>query len=140
MNKILTTLTLFLLLNLFNVCESKAQWRLAGGIDLLSTPFFKNVPKYRFGVEANYFVANSFAITGGLEFIEKNMAGSAGFRFYPINPVFIRMRGILKENSDLAIGMGYAIGLNSKWRLETMGDYFAVSSGFAMRLGVAVKL
>ncbi|MBK6265037.1 hypothetical protein JKA74_08305 [Marivirga sp. S37H4] len=137
MNKILAILFVFLFVNIF---ESKAQWRLAGGIDLLSTPFFENVPKYRFGIEANYFVANKFAITGGLEFIEKNMAGSAGFRFYPINPVFIRMRGILKDNSDLAIGMGYAIGLNRNWRLETMGDYFAVSSGFAMRVGLAVKL
>jgi len=50
------------------------------------------------------------------------------------------MRGILKDNSDLALGMGYAIGLNKSWRLETMADYFAVSSGFAMRVGLAVKL
>ncbi len=132
--------TIVILIMAFNVMESKAQWRIAGGIDLLSTPFFENVPKYRFGVEANYFVASSFALTGGLEFIEKDLGGSVGLRYYPINPVFLRMRGILKDNSDFAIGMGYAIGLNSKWRLETMADYFAVSSGFAMRLGVAVKL
>lgn len=132
--------TIVILVLAFNVMESKAQWRIAGGLDLLSTPFFENVPKYRFGVEANYFVASSFALTGGLEFIEKDLGGSVGLRYYPINPVFLRMRGILKDNSDLAIGMGYAIGLNSKWRLETMADYFAVSSGFAIRLGVAVKL
>lgn len=129
-----------ILISTFNVLESKAQWRIAGGIDLLSTPFFEAVPKYRFGVEANYFVASSFALTGGLEFIEKDLGGSLGFRYYPINPVFLRMRGILKDNSDLAIGMGYAIGLSSNWRLETMADYFAVSSGFAIRLGVAVRL
>ncbi|SMG53213.1 hypothetical protein SAMN05661096_04060 [Marivirga sericea] len=127
-------------ISLFTLSESKAQWRLAAGIDVLSTPFFENIPKYRFGAEAQYFVANRFALTGGLEFIEKDLGGSAGFRFYPINPVFLRMRGILKNNSDLALGMGYAIGLNSNWRLETMADYFAVSSGFAMRVGVAVKL
>ncbi|WP_375579138.1 hypothetical protein ABWH96_19350 [Marivirga tractuosa] len=131
---------LFSLVSLFAVSESKAQWRLAAGIDVLSTPFFENIPKYRFGAEAQYFMANRFALTGGLEFIEKDLGGSAGFRFYPINPVFLRMRGILKDNSDLALGMGYAIGLNSNWRLETMADYFAVSSGFAMRVGLAVKL
>ncbi len=137
MNKFLSIVVFVVLFNLF---ESKAQWRIAGGIDFLSTPFFENVPKYRFGIEANYFANNKLALTGGLEFIEKNMAGSAGFRYYPIHPVFIRMRGILKENSDLAIGMGYSIGLNRNWRLETMGDYFAVSSGFAMRIGLAVSL
>ncbi len=127
-------------MSLLAISESKAQWRLAVGIDVLSTPFFENIPKYRFGAEAQYFMANRFALTGGLEFIEKDLGGSAGFRFYPINPVFLRMRGILKENSDLALGMGYAIGLNNNWRLETMADYFAVSSGFAMRVGLAVKL
>lgn len=125
---------------IYSISESKAQWRLAAGIDVLSTPFFENIPKYRFGAEAQYFMANRFALTGGLEFIEKDLGGSAGFRFYPINPVFLRMRGILKDNSDLALGMGYAIGLNNNWRLETMADYFAVSSGFAMRVGLAVKL
>ena len=124
----------------FAVSESKAQWRLAAGVDLLSTPFFENVPKYRFGAEAQYFAANSLALTGGLEFIEKDLGGSLGLRYYPINPVFLRFRGILKADSDLALGMGYAIGLNSKWRLETMADYFAVSNGFALRLGVAVRL
>lgn len=133
-------LTIALLLFVITAFESKAQWRIAGGIDILSTPFFENVPKYRFGVEANYFVANSFAVTGGLEFIEKDLGGSVGFRYYPINPVFLRLRGILNDNSDLALGMGYAIGLSSNWRLETMADYFAINNGFAIRLGVAVKL
>lgn len=133
-------LFLFGLISLLAISESKAQWRLAAGIDVLSTPFFENIPKYRFGVEAQYFMANRFALTGGLEFIEKDLGGSAGFRFYPINPVFLRMRGILKDNSDLALGMGYAIGMGNNWRLETMADYFTVSSGFAVRVGLAVKL
>jgi hypothetical protein len=134
------SLLIFIVILSISFTKAHAQWRIAGGIDLLSTPFFENVPKYRFGIEANYFVANSFALTGGLEFLEKDLAGSAGLRFYPINPVFLRLRAILNQNSDVALGMGYAIGLSSKWRLETMADYFAVSSGFALRLGVAVKL
>ncbi len=137
MKKILFTLVVLFALS---VSTSQAQWRIAGGVDLLSTPFFENVPKYRFGVEANYFAASKFAVTGGLEFIEKDLGASLGFRFYPINPVFLRMRGILNSNSDLALGMGYAIGLNSNWRLETMADYYAVSSDFALRLGFAVRL
>lgn len=134
------SLLIIIILVTVSITKAQAQWRIAGGLDLLSTPFFETVPKYRFGVEANYFVANSFALTGGLEFIEKDLAGSAGLRFYPINPVFLRLRAILNQNSDVALGMGYAIGLNSKWRVETMADYFAVSSGFALRLGLAVKL
>lgn len=137
MKKIILLLSV---ITLFAISESKAQWRLAGGIDVLSTPFFDNIPKYRFGVEAQYFAISRLALTGGLEFIEKDLGGSVGFRFYPINPVFLRFRGILIDNSDAAIGMGYAIGLGSNWKLETMADYFAVSSGFAIRVGLAVKL
>lgn len=102
--------------------------------------FFENVPKYIFGVEGQYFVANSFALTGGLEFIEKDLGGSFGLRYYPINPVFLRLRGILSADSDLGLGMGYAIPLGNQWRLETMADYFAVTSNFAFRVGFAVKL
>ncbi|MFK7952736.1 MAG: hypothetical protein AB8B73_07790 [Ekhidna sp.] len=120
--------------------SAQSQWRLAGGVNLLTTPFFENVPKYQLGVEANYFMQSSFALTGGLEFIEKDVAGSLGMRYYPIDPVFLRMRGILSADSDLALGMGYAIKLNKKWRVETMADYFAVSSNFAIRLGLGVSL
>ena len=119
---------------------SQAQWRIAGGVNLLTTPFFENVPKYIFGVEGNYFMANAFALTGGLEFVEKDLGASLGFRYYPINPLILRFRGILSAHREAALGMGYAIALNRKWRVETMADYFAVNSDFAIRLGISVSL
>lgn len=122
------------------ISASQAQWRIAGGVNVLTTPFFENVPKYIFGVEGQYFTGNAFAITGGLEFIEKDLGGSFGLRYYPINPVFLRLRGILSAESDVGLGMGYAIALGNQWRLETMADYFAVNSDFAFRVGLAVKL
>lgn len=138
MKQIKLVLCLFIFLTMGYSAQS--QWRVAGGINILTTPFFENVPKYRLGVEANYFMQSSFALTGGLEFIEKDVAGSLGMRYYPINPVFLRMRGILSSDSDLALGMGYALKLNKKWRMETMADYFAVSSDFAIRLGLGLSL
>lgn len=132
---------LFVIIFVFaSALASQAQWRIAGGVNLLTTPFFENVPKYIFGVEGNYFMTNSFALTGGLEFIEKDLGGSLGFRYYPISPVFLRFRGILSADSEAALGMGYAISLNKAWRIETMADYFAVNSDFAIRVGFAVKL
>lgn len=120
--------------------KANSQLRLAGGINLLTTPFFENVPKYRMGAELNYFVQSAFAVTGGVEFIEKDIAGQLGMRYYPIDPVFLRARGILSGNSDFALGMGYAVGINNKLVFETMADYFAVSSNFAIRIGLGVKL
>ncbi|MEQ8546855.1 MAG: hypothetical protein RIC03_03040 [Cyclobacteriaceae bacterium] len=134
------TIVLVVAVFLVGIFESKSQLRIAGGINVLSTPFFENVPKYRLGAEINYFMQSSFALTGGLELIEKDLGASAGVRYYPINPVFLRMRGILSENTELALGMGYAIKLNKNMRVETMADYFAVNNDFAIRLGLGVNL
>lgn len=125
--------------------DSKAQLRLAAGADVLSnvsSGFFNNIPKFRVGLEAQYFLVSSFAITGGLESWTDgpNVLGTVGGRFYPINPVFIRVRGVLANNADFALGGGYAIRLSKNWRLEFMGDYYAVSRGLGVRIGTAVKL
>lgn len=121
-----------------------AQWRINAGIDILKTEFFPNsFPDVQLGVEAAYFITGSVAMTGGIEIWDKpanQLGGSLGVRYYPVNPVFLRMRGILAQDSDFAIGLGYAIPISDKWRFETMADYYAVNSDFALRLGVGVRL
>jgi hypothetical protein len=123
---------------------SQAQWRLNAGIDLLKTEFFQenNFPAIQLGLEAAYYVTSSVALTGGLEIWDKPdlFGGSLGVRFYPVNPIFLRFRGILAEDSDFSLGLGYALPLNKKWRLETMTDYYAVNKDFALRLGIGYRL
>lgn len=131
-----------IVLGLFATNESQAQWRLNAGVDLLKTPFFEPFPAIQVGMEMNYFIVNRVAFTGGFEYWQKPdlFGASVGARFYPISPVFIRMRGILAAESDFAIGFGYAIKLNRDWRLELMSDYFAVNQDFAIRFGIGYSL
>ena len=139
MKKLFFSLLVITTLAIFNPVS--AQWRLNAGIDLLRTPFFEPFPSVNIGAEVAYFITGSVAFTGGFEYWDKSdlFGGAAGVRWYPVNPVFLRMRGILASDPDLGLGIGYAIPLNSKWRIELMSDYYAVEAIFAIRFGMGVK-
>ncbi|MGK7394494.1 MAG: hypothetical protein ACNS62_07965 [Candidatus Cyclobacteriaceae bacterium M3_2C_046] len=137
------TFLVFTMICLSGGFKATAQWRLNGGIDLIKTPFFgDNWPSVNIGAEVAYFVTNSVGLTGGIEIWDEpanQLGGSLGVRWYPVNPVFFRMRGILSEESDFSLGLGYAIPLSRDWRLETMADYFAVNQDFAIRVGFGYR-
>lgn len=125
----------------FAFSQANAQLRLNGGIDILKTPFFKPFPSVQVGLELAYFLTSSVAFTGGFEAWQKpeQFGGSLGLRFYPVNPVFMRMRGIISSDSDFSLGLGYAIPINRDWRVEIMSDYYIVNEDFAIRLGMGYK-
>ena len=141
MKKIVFLVGLFSILSL---TESKAQWRLNAGVDLVKTPFFaENTPAIQLGLEASYFFARSFAFTGGLEIWEEpvdQFGVSLGLRAYPLDPIFLRMRGILASESDFNIGVGYIYPLSKQWALEIISDYYTTHQDFALRVGVGVSL
>lgn len=119
-----------------------AQVRLNGAVDVLKTPFFEGFPNLNLGLELNYFAARSIALTGGIETWNKPdmpFGVALGARWYPINPLFFRLRGILSNNSDFDIGLGYTFGLSKKWYLEVISDYYVVNSDFALRMGLGVR-
>lgn len=119
-----------------------AQVRLNGAVDILKTDFFNEFPNLNLGFEVNYFAARSIALTGGVEMWNKPdmpFGVALGARWYPINPLFFRLRGILSDNSDFDIGLGYTFGLSDKWYLEVISDYYVVNSDFALRMGLGVR-
>lgn len=140
MKKIVLLFGVFIALGLSQ--KVMAQTRLNVALDVLRTPFFNEV-SLNGGAELDYFLANRFALTGGFEYWQKEgdqFSGALGLRFYPINPVFIRFRGILNQNSGVNIGMGYALKLSRKLRMETIFDYYTPYDDFAVRIGLGFSL
>ena len=117
--------------------QAAGSYLLSGGIDLGRTDAPGVIRRYQAAAELNYFHLHSLSFSGGYEF-NYNRANhvTLGARFYPIEPVFIRARGLLGENSDFALGAGYSHNLSYRFRLEGMLDYYAVSNVAGLRVGI----
>ncbi len=109
-------------------------------VDLFKTDYEKFAQKNQIGIEANYFVADRFTITGGYEaWSEGDNSIVVGSRFHLISPLYIRFRGLIKSNSDLSFGAGYVQSFDSNWRLKFAGDYFLNNNEIAARMGIAFR-
>lgn len=96
--------------------------------------------KAQFGVEAGYFFNQTFMASGGLELWTERREPiiTLGNRFYPSPPFFIRYRALIKDLSDVSLGIGYTYLLNDRWLIETTGDYFLNQNEFAFRVSFGV--
>ena len=142
MNKLQKTLVGFVLL--FSLAFStKAQTSsnimIGGGLDLIKSDNNGLAEKVQTGLEANYFITRSFSVTGGFEIWSSNNDNNSlvlGLRWYPIQKVFLRFRGLVGQD-DVGLGAGYAHVLNANWMLEGIGDYYIDRGEVGLRLGVA---
>jgi len=107
-----------------------------GGFDLIKSDVSGFLGKAQAGVEMNYFLDRKFTATGGLDaWSDRNISFVIGGRYYPMDVLFVRARGLLGEN-DLSIGAGWTKPINENLRFEAIGDfYFKVD--FSVRVGVA---
>ena len=119
---------------------SYGQLLISGGADVIKSDFVGVGEKVQMGAEYNYFIAKKFSLSAGLEFWTASPNSVAlGIRYYPINPVFIRARGLI-GNSDFAVGMGYWVGLSKQLRAEAALDYYVVDRDAALRVGLAYRI
>ena len=118
----------------FSVAQISKDIMVGGGFDLIKTDNDGFVKKAQFGIEGNYFLTRKFTASAGFDFwTDDHVSLVLGGRWYPVEHVFVRARGLLGEN-DLAIGGGWAKPINENWHFEAMGDfYFKVD--FAIRVG-----
>lgn len=117
--------------------QAAGSYLLSGGIDLGRTDAPGVIRRYQAAAELNYFHLHSLSLSGGYEFnYDRPNHVTLGARFYPIEPVFIRARGLLGKNSDFALGAGYSHSLSYRFRLEGMLDYYAVSNVAGLRVGI----
>jgi hypothetical protein len=117
--------------------QATGSYLLSGGIDLGRTDAPGVIRRYQAAAELNYFHLHSLSFSGGYEFnYNRPNHVTLGARFYPIEPVFIRARGLLGKNSDVALGAGYSHNLSYRFRLEGMVDYYAVYNVAGLRVGI----
>jgi hypothetical protein len=117
--------------------QAAGSYLLSGGFDLGRTDAPGVIRRYQAAAELNYFHLHALSFSGGYEFnYNRSNHVSLGTRFYPIEPVFIRARGLLGKNSDVALGAGYSHNLSYRFRVEGMLDYYAVSNVAGLRVGI----
>src|SRR5258706_4087964 len=110
-----------------------------GGIDLFKTDNRKLFDKAQINLEANYFVARSFAVGAGVELWSDHPNSFVmGMRWYADDHFFARLRGLIGAN-DVSIGGGWSKPFLTNWRFEALGDFY-FKGDFGLRAGVAYIL
>lgn len=126
-----------------NLAVAQAQYLFSVHADAYKTDNrdpFEFVDKAQLGIEFNYFLYEQFSITTGVELWTNSTRFVPGFRFYPINPLFLRFRPLLGREVDYAFGAGYSRKITDNFRLEGMADYYFERSNLAIRIGIAYSL
>ncbi|MEX2593389.1 MAG: hypothetical protein WD426_11490 [Anditalea sp.] len=137
-----STVGIFLLLFCLSRTESFGQqaagsFLVSGAMDLAKTDAPGLIRRFQLGSELNYFYLHSLSFSGGYEFnYNRPNHVTLGSRFYPLEPVFIRFRGLVGNKSDIAVGAGYTYNISYRFRLEGMVDYYAISQVAGLRVGI----
>ncbi len=132
---------LIVIVLLFGFTKSYAQSTgsimIGGGLDLLKSDNNNNIAdKTQVGFEVNYFLLRNYSVTGGLEiWTQGNESLILGMRWYPVENIFARFRGLIGEN-EVSLGAGYWRNLDEHWRFEGMADLY-FQGEIAFRVGVA---
>jgi hypothetical protein len=102
---------------------------------------YKVLERAQLGAEINYFYLHHLSFSGGYEYnINHPNQVTAGLRYYPLEPVFLRARALLGNGADLAMGAGYTYNLNYRLRLEGMTDYYLQRQALGIRVGLAILI
>ena len=144
LNKITSVKTILVLLFIFAIAgvqalkaQSTHDLLVSGGLDVIKTDNTKLFDKAQVGLEANYFLQRHFSVGAGAEFWTRQRNSFVmGVRWYPIDEVFFRFRGLIGAN-DAALGAGWSKALSEKWRFEAMGDFYFNQSAFGARAGLS---
>ncbi len=105
-----------------------------GGFDLIKTDYNSFFDKAQIGGELNYFITKDFTATAGLEvWTDDQLSFVIGGRYYPVNELFLRARGLIGVN-DLSLGAGWTKPIGEKVRLEAMADFY-FDLQFSVRIG-----
>jgi hypothetical protein len=135
--KTIFALAILVLISLNSPAQSSNDFMISSGLDLIKTDFHNPFEKAQIGLEANYFVVRNFSAGAGVEiWTDQKSSFVMGARWYPMDNVFVRFRGLIGAN-DAAIGAGWAKPLNDNWRFEAMGDFFFGQTEFSVRAGVS---
>ena len=115
--------------------QGKGNFLLGVGMDLYRTDNSGFAERSQIGLEGNYFFASKFSGTVGLDFwSSRETFFVLGARFYPIDPVFIKMKGLIGDDSDVTLGMGYQRGIGGNFNFEGGMDFYFDPGELGIRL------
>jgi hypothetical protein len=121
--------------------QGEGSIMVSGAADVIRTDLPGVIQRYQAGLEVHYFVRYFLSLSGGYEFNHNNPNQiTLGTRVYFVDPVFVRFRGLIGSESDVAIGLGYSHNLSYRFRLEGMVDYYAVTGAAGLRGGISIVL
>lgn len=121
--------------------QAAGSFLISGGLDLIRSDLDQALERAQFGAEVNYFYLHQLSFSGGYEYnLNQPNHITAGIRWYPLEPVFVRARALVGNQADLGIGLGYTYNLTYRTRLETMADYYVQGSALGARLAIAVLI
>lgn len=144
MNKFAAIFSIAFVMGIITLSEAQqaaGSFLISGGADLARTDAPGVIRRYQIGMEANYFYQHNLSFSGGYEFnYGRTNHISLGSRYYPLEPLFIRARGLVGSRSDFAAGAGYTYNISYRVRLEGMADYYLVSNVFGARVGVGILI
>lgn len=121
--------------------QAEGSLLISGAGDIVRTDVPGVIRRYQLGVEGNYFYRYNLSVSAGYEFnYGQTNQVTLGGRYYPLEPVFIRARGLLGSNSDFALGAGYTHNISYRVRLEGMSDYYMVSNAVGFRVGIGILI
>lgn len=144
--KIIKCIVLIAGVFILNIGQLEAQqaggsFLISTGVDLIRTDLNKLLERAQFGAEINYFYLHQLSFSGGYEYnINNPNQVTAGLRYYPLEPVFLRARALLGNGADLGLGAGYTYNLSYRMRLEGMTDYYVQRKAIGIRVGLAVLI
>lgn len=135
--KKLSIVLFFITSSFFAFGQSSNSILIGGGFDLLKTDNTGAFEKIQLGLEGHYFVVRHFAVGAGAEIWgQNNSSFMMGMRYYPMDNVFVRFRGLIGAN-DASLGAGWAKPLDDKLRFEAMGDFYFADPQFGIRAGLS---
>jgi hypothetical protein len=112
-----------------------------GVFDLYRSDIDTPLSKAQFGLEVGYQLHPRYAFSGGLSFWTQRSEPilSFGGRFYPADAgLYLSHWGLLKEQSDLGLGLGYLHRIERRWLLDTQLNYLFNEGTLALRLGIGL--
>lgn len=118
--------------------QSKGSFLLSAGLDLYKTDNSGFAEKTQTTIEGNYFFSPKFTGTLGAEFWSSRRTFFViGTRFYPVDPIFIKFRALIGNDTDASLGMGYQRNLSGNFSLEGGMDYYFDPGELGIRVGLA---
>ncbi|MCC5937364.1 MAG: hypothetical protein JJU34_08790 [Lunatimonas sp.] len=121
--------------------QAEGSILLSGALDLAKTDAPGVIRRYQIGMEGNYFYRHNLSFSGGYEFNHSySNQVTLGSRFYPLEKLFIRARGLVGSRSDFAAGAGYTHNISYRVRLEGMADYYVATNVFGLRAGIGILI